>query len=253
MNRPRGLCGALPLLLGLALAAAPGAAVAREKSPPDPWLAMTVSGVTIIEARRAGLETPRGTYVHACGPGSIGDAAGLRIGDVVLEIEGRPAEPPQLLLQYLEAARPGDRVRFKVWRDRATVDVDRPMGGRGEGTAPAAVATAPPLPTSLDVESVRVTPEAVAAGGKFALEVTFTATDPRATDRTLPVSLSYAIERDGRTLFAPAAETIAAANGQRWHVVKHLSATRESGEYTLRVELRHGNDSARATAGLTVN
>jgi hypothetical protein len=254
------------LLLGLVLAATPGPSLARERAAADPWLALTVSGVTVIEARRARLPTPQGTYIHHCGPGSMGEAAGLRTGDVVLEIEVQPAEPPQQLLAYLTSKQPGERVQFKVWRDRAIVVVDRPMGGRmgtavaaPVATASAAAAAGEPAPTvaappaTLALEPLRVVPGTVAAGGHFALEISFTATDPGVSAEPLSVSLSYAIERDGETLFAPGAETITATNGQRWHVVKNLAATRAPGEYFVRVELRLGSQAAQSSTRLTVN
>jgi hypothetical protein len=210
------------------------------------------------------------------------EAAGLRADDVVLEIEGRPLGAPQQLLLYVNDKRPGEHVQFRVWRDRQVVDVDRSMGRRGEVSEPvataavAAPATAPtvasvasesgtalqvpppaavanPPPPALELDSVRAVPGQVAPGGKFALEVTFRARDADPSAATLPITLRYSIEKDGQTLFAPDPEIVNAANGQVWRVVKSLAATRQAGQYTLRVELSRRSDRAQATTTLTVN
>lgn len=56
-------------------------------------------------------------------PGTPGERAGLRPGDVVLSLDEMPIGVRCDLYQQLWAHRPGDVVRFQVFRDRAVVEV----------------------------------------------------------------------------------------------------------------------------------
>jgi membrane-associated protease RseP (regulator of RpoE activity) len=125
-------------------------------------------------------------------------------------------------------------------------------GAASPGASPAAAAT-PPAPPTLELDAVRTVPERVPPGGKFAVEITFTARNAAVTAGRLPVSFIYSIEKGGQTVFAPSAETIEAPNSQRWSIVKNLAAAREAGQYTIRVKLIAGNDIAQATTTLVVD
>lgn len=50
-------------------------------------------------------------------PGGPGDKAGLRPGDVVLEVDGRDVNERRALYDILWAHRPGDKVNFKIFRN----------------------------------------------------------------------------------------------------------------------------------------
>lgn len=60
---------------------------------------------------------------EAVEPGGPGDRAGLRPGDVVLSIDGRPVTEPAELIVDIRAREPGDVVTLSVRRGGETVDV----------------------------------------------------------------------------------------------------------------------------------
>jgi len=56
-----------------------------------PWLGARLQSVTTEMARSLGLATPSGALVSEVWPGGPADRAGLRQGDVVVSVDGRPA------------------------------------------------------------------------------------------------------------------------------------------------------------------
>jgi serine protease Do len=80
-------------------------------------------GVSIQEldqslARAFGMETPRGALVTAVEPGSPAAAAGLRTGDVIVALDGRPIDRSAELPARVAEMKPGQRASLEVLRDR---------------------------------------------------------------------------------------------------------------------------------------
>jgi membrane-associated protease RseP (regulator of RpoE activity) len=129
----------------------------------------------------------------------------------------------------------------------------RRRGGAATPGAAAATPAVPPVVPALELHAVRSVPAQVPAGARFAVEVAFTARNASGAAGPLPVSFSYAIEKGGKTLLEPAPETIEAPSGQSWRIVKNLAATRDAGQYTIRVKLISGNDTVQGSTTLVVN
>ncbi len=62
--------------------------------------------------------------------GGPADRAGIRVRDVVVEIDGKATRDTPALLARIAELPPGNVVKVKVWRDRATQDVDVTVGKR---------------------------------------------------------------------------------------------------------------------------
>jgi serine protease Do len=82
-------------------------------------------GVSIQEldqslARAFGMDTPRGALVTGVEPGSPGAAAGLRTGDVIVALDGRPIDRSAELPARVAEMKPGQRVSIEVLRERSS-------------------------------------------------------------------------------------------------------------------------------------
>ena len=75
-------------------------------------------------ATAAGLPYPVGARVSAVTEGSPADAAGIRVGDVVVQYNATPVENDGHLINLVAQTPPGDRVRLRVFRDRKQVPVE---------------------------------------------------------------------------------------------------------------------------------
>jgi serine protease Do len=86
------------------------------------WLGVLVQPVDAERAQAAGLPQPSGALVTEVKAGSPAAAAGLRVGDILLQWGGRDVDPRSL--PWIVAQAPAGRpVPVAVWRDRARVAV----------------------------------------------------------------------------------------------------------------------------------
>ncbi len=98
-------------------------------------LGVTVQDVNQTLAASFGMNKPGGALIAKVSKGSAADAAGLKAGDVVLEVNGEAIERSGMLSSLIGLAAPGDKARLKVWRDRATRDVEVKLGNADTQTA----------------------------------------------------------------------------------------------------------------------
>jgi Do/DeqQ family serine protease len=85
-----------------------------------PWLGASVQTVTADLAAGLHLPYPEGVLVKDVVPASPAARAGLRIGDVILSVNGHPVEDPDGLRFRVVTQPIGAPARFDYWRDGAT-------------------------------------------------------------------------------------------------------------------------------------
>lgn len=61
-------------------------------------------------------------------PGEAGDKAGLKIKDVILEVDGEKVTVENTLSSVISKYAPGDKVKLKVWRSGDEIEVDVTLG-----------------------------------------------------------------------------------------------------------------------------
>lgn len=84
-------------------------------------LGLTVQKVTPQIAESLGLERPEGVVITAVEPGSPGDEAGLRRGDVILEIDRKPVRSLADYGKALGETKKGRGILFLVRRGESTL------------------------------------------------------------------------------------------------------------------------------------
>ena len=104
-------------------------------------------GVTIQDlnqglAESFGLPRPDGALVASVAPDSPAAAAGLKPGDVVAEVNGKPVERSGQLSSVIGLSAPGDKVKLKVWRDKGWRDMEVTLGNADTGKSVRAQAPA---------------------------------------------------------------------------------------------------------------
>lgn len=83
------------------------------------WLGVSVQPVTDAIADSLGMRQAQGALVDEPDAGGPADKAGIKAGDVVLTIDGRPIRDPRALSDTISAASPGSTVQITVLRDEA--------------------------------------------------------------------------------------------------------------------------------------
>ena len=102
-------------------------------------LGVSVQDLNQALAESFGLKRPEGALVAAIEPDSPAAKAGLKAGDVILQIDGLAMSEAGSVSSHIGLAKPGDRVKLTVWRDHASRDLPVTLAAaRGSAQAVAA-------------------------------------------------------------------------------------------------------------------
>ncbi|MFQ5603056.1 MAG: DegQ family serine endoprotease [bacterium] len=106
------------------------------------------------------LEDVRGAIVNEVMKDTPADEAGLEVGDVVIEVNGKKVEDSQMLTNMIASFNPGETVKLKIVRDGRTKYLDVKLGER-PGAEPAKPAMAKNQDTldELGMELTDLTPQ----------------------------------------------------------------------------------------------
>jgi Do/DeqQ family serine protease len=88
-----------------------------------PWLGASGQGVTPDLARSLGLPRPEGVLINAVVPASPAAEAGVKMGDVVLAVDGHAIDDPDGLRFRIAIATLDTPTRLTLWRAGARTDV----------------------------------------------------------------------------------------------------------------------------------
>ena len=115
--------------------------------PQRGWLGVKLLDLEELDPlllKALGLVGVRGAMVERVEPGSPAAKAGLReaerdqygkllaLGDVILEVNGKPVHNRFEVIQEIARYRPGDRVRLVLWRDGERVELELLLTARHE-------------------------------------------------------------------------------------------------------------------------
>lgn len=85
-----------------------------------PWLGAAGQAVTQDIANSFGLERPVGVLINAVHRGGAAAKAGIKVGEVILAVNGYEVNDPNALAHRIAVLPVGDVVVLKVWRNNAT-------------------------------------------------------------------------------------------------------------------------------------
>jgi serine protease Do len=104
---------------------------------------MNPGGVSAWDAEAYKLDRPRGALVADVSPGAPADKAGIRPGDIILSVDGRPVADNTSLLSMVSVLKPGSSAELEIWRDGklrnvTTRVVERTVDAEAEPAVPGA-------------------------------------------------------------------------------------------------------------------
>jgi Do/DeqQ family serine protease len=79
-------------------------------------------------AKHFKLKKPQGVIVTDVVKGSPAEKAGIKSGDLILEIDGREVKNSIQLRAYVQSKKPGDKVKLKVLRDGKEMEINVTLG-----------------------------------------------------------------------------------------------------------------------------
>jgi serine protease Do len=92
------------------------------------WLGVASQPLTPKLAARLGIKAEGGARLTQVYPGTMAESAGLRVGDVILALDGAPvlarrAEDSDLLARQVRQYRAGTEAKISLWRDGQSLDL----------------------------------------------------------------------------------------------------------------------------------
>ena len=94
------------------------------------WIGVEAQEMTAELAESFGLGEASGALISGVQRGSPADVAGIRPGDILLLVGGKPVRDPQTMLDLIAALRPGDNVAFKLKRKKTDYATEIRIGKR---------------------------------------------------------------------------------------------------------------------------
>jgi serine protease DegQ len=94
------------------------------------YLGIQPTTLTPDIAQQLGVDPTGGVVVQAVGPGGPAAVAGLRPGDIIVSIGGRPTPTTSALYEVLRDHKPGEKVEVRIIRDGAKQPIMVTLGDR---------------------------------------------------------------------------------------------------------------------------
>lgn len=94
------------------------------------YLGVNIDDLDFDEAEAFGLESTDGALITQVRRGSPSEKAGLRHGDVILEVDGRKIHNNRELIDYIASQPPEGRVTLVVWRGGSKIEKEVTLGER---------------------------------------------------------------------------------------------------------------------------
>jgi len=87
------------------------------------YLGVTIIPISDEDAKQIGLEGNQGAFVGEVVNGSPADSGGIRVGDVIVQINGKNIVDLKDLFQAMEETSIGDTITVSAWRNRELVKI----------------------------------------------------------------------------------------------------------------------------------
>lgn len=94
------------------------------------WIGVTIQDVDANAAKALGLSQAKGALVGSVVPGDPADKAGLKVGDIITQADGKQIDSAGALLKAVATKSPSSTVKLKIWRDGKNKDISITLGER---------------------------------------------------------------------------------------------------------------------------
>lgn len=88
------------------------------------YIGVEPQDVTVELARAFRLPRTDGTIIAGVMRGGPADRAGVRVGDILFEMQGKPVRDTAMMLNMIAQLKPGTTARFRFLRDSRPLDLN---------------------------------------------------------------------------------------------------------------------------------
>ncbi|WP_027179133.1 DegQ family serine endoprotease [Maridesulfovibrio bastinii] len=96
------------------------------------WLGVTIQNVDENTAKALKMEKPAGALVNSVNEGDPADKGGMKVGDVIIKVDGEKVADTNALLRKIAILTPGTKAEITVWRKGREKDLTITLGERGD-------------------------------------------------------------------------------------------------------------------------
>ncbi len=149
------------------------------------WIGVEIQPVTSEIADSVGLKDAHGALVADAQKDSPAKAAGIRSGDVVLDVNGNAVDTPRDLARTIAALGPDQNANLTIWRDGAEKHVDVKLGNMPNDVKEAKLDQTDGDKSSLDNMGLSLAPAASRGAGQTGVVITNLSPDSAAAQSGL--------------------------------------------------------------------
>ncbi|MCX6137500.1 MAG: trypsin-like peptidase domain-containing protein, partial [Ignavibacteriales bacterium] len=99
------------------------------------YIGVQISAVDETIAKANGLPKVEGVLVQSLVDGGAAEGAGVKEGDIILNVDQKKVNAPNELQSYVAGKHPGDKVTLHIWRDGKNKELEVKLKPRSEGKA----------------------------------------------------------------------------------------------------------------------
>ena len=124
-----------------------------------PYIGVTVTPLSAETAGIIGIDA--GAVVQAVVEGGAADRAGIKVNDVIVEVDGKAIQDSDALVEVIAATQPGDVLNFRIYRQGKQIALDVEVGSKTVSAMKDEAETeqASPVPQELPQEAPQERPQ----------------------------------------------------------------------------------------------
>jgi serine protease Do len=201
------------------------------------WLGVQIQPITPDIADSIGLKEARGALVSESQKDSPAIKAGIKSGDAIIEVNGKPVKDPRDLARTIAGFEPGSSVKVTVFRDGKTQDVAVTLGKLPSDQKLAEMAkpngdTATPDTTSLSALGLSVAPSSDVGNGNEGVTVVRVTPNGSAMGKNIKVG-DVILEAQGHSVSTTA------------DLISALREAKKDGRKAVLLRVKSGAEAAR--------
>ncbi|MFN3883447.1 MAG: Do family serine endopeptidase [Rhodocyclaceae bacterium] len=94
------------------------------------WIGVEVQDMTADLAESFGVKSEEGALIAGVMKNGPADKAGVRAGDILVSVAGKPVKDAQAMLELIAALPPGEKAKFGLLREGRPIDIEITIGKR---------------------------------------------------------------------------------------------------------------------------
>ncbi len=96
------------------------------------YIGVRITDLDAVKAKALNMDRYKGVLVEDVQADGAGKAAGVRVGDAIVEVDGKPVQSANELQARVGMHHPGENVTLKIFRDGKYIDIDVKLKPRSE-------------------------------------------------------------------------------------------------------------------------